>query len=1243
MKRTILFTIALMALLAASVNARTISDYIDWGATSHDFPQALEKWQPGTPFSPDDNFFISRVKPRARFTNVATQVHPEITPDIDKNLIYWVPIGTPPDNALPSANFDSDMFSMWSYVTHFGNWSAPMARIPGNFSDAAHRNGVGVSPVLGIPWGWLEEEWALTLRQLLDVGPEKVSDFLEYYGIDGLGYNSEFQLDTDIPLSERPKNVDEISAFNAALNRIAAQKGRPAFMNIWYDGTNDNGIIQFDNGLTSRNYNTFGDCDNMASSLFFNYNWNKASLLNFSANNARNMGRSPLDLYVGFNMQGGEPSKTSQSWTLLKDYPLSIGLWGAHSESMMYESRREMGASPLAIQKNYLLRTEWWFSGGSRNPASAPEISDIWNYSGENTDFFGMARMMSARSSLTEPFATNFNLGNGTYFNFKGKRQSNTSWANIGIQDILPTWRFWWSNRLLGGNPEDVASDALDASFTWDDAWLGGSSLRISGQTREPQYLHLFKTSINVAENQQIYLRYKLLNGHTNLRIVLSAEGAENVEIMLPELLFTYDYPSQEWLTKSFAISEVAPALIGKKISLVVLRFDSASNLEMLLGGFGITNGENDNAPATPLITRTELLSASSTGIDGKIIWEMPEGDVKRYNDEQGVSFFQLYYQFEGCEPVMQSGTSSWAGLILDAAPDNVSDNQKVRFGVAAVGTDFLCQSEIAWGEWHSFDAEYKMSHDITSYLANDVDCKPVHEIELNSEVVVTFKDYAHPAADWVLENSSGEAVLSQKGVTDFLVKLSAPGMYTLKVTYEGEDGISATEVYPNMLCAIDSDVAKAPRITDFKYSLNDCDELCCEFEAETGEGMRSRGLKMDGRAFGAKTADLSIQAYHPWSMAFWLCPDSFEEDDTHLLSVRDKTQGWPKNEWGWLWSTVGKDGKGIKVNIRKYADNGSVEYRFDDVVLSPGVWRAIGFSFGYTASNALDFALYMDGKRILPNSYSDATGEHAGAPEPLTGLYSFSRDNVVSIGGTLFKNGGVEGTIDNCSFWNTDLADGRAEIAAGALNIANFQQGMNALYTFEQNPDNGFTFSNELIGDNYPAAEAGTFQYVPQLTEGSGIMTFVAPNFGAGSPVLPSDAMVATEVKWIAPGAEIEQSGTAEKGEVILKYHTDAAQKVILRLENSCGYDQRETDIIFVPASATIKEISNNDISYRAQVMLAKNGLLALHFESAGEYEVEVVALDGRLVKKEHILSSGGISIIRDLPCDTPLVIMVK
>lgn len=1234
MNRYLPITAAAVMLLSASAYGRTISDYIDWGPTSHQFPAALKAWQPGTQMSPDDNFFISRVRPRARFVNTATQVNPALTPEVDKKLIYWVPIGTPPHNALPSDQFDSDVFSMWSYVTHFGNWSTPMARIPGNFSDAAHRNGVGVSPVLGIPWGYLTADWGITLRDMLAVGPEKMADFLAYYGIDGLGYNSEFSIYNNVPADEKPGSVSEISDFNAAITRISKQKGNDAFMNIWYDGTATDGNILFDRGLSEHNYDTFGRGENIASSLFFNYNWNNEGLMTYSVDNARSIGRDPLDLYVGFNMQGGQPSKSSKSWSLLKNYPLSIGLWGAHSESMMYESRRELGTSPAAIQANYLLRTEWWFSGGTRNPANAPEITDTWNYSGYNTGFFGMARLMSARSSLTEPFVTNFNLGNGTFFNYKGQRQSNIAWANIGIQDILPTWRFWWSSSLLGGQPEDVPAGALDATFVWDDAWLGGSSLRISGSITEPEYLHLFKTSIPMQADDKIFVRFKQIEGKAAMHLVLTAEGAENVEIALPAAIEVKHFPSQDWREISFNISEAAPQLVGKKIALVAMKFDSASKLDMRLGGFGILRGESAK-PATPLLTHTELLYASATGVDGKIIWDMPSSDTKRYNDDHGVSFFQLYSQQEGYEPVMQSGTSSWAGLLLNA-PVNAGGSNRVRFGVAAVSSDFGTPGEIAWGEWHNIDERYELSHAVTASKS---------EVYPGTPVVFSFVDPQHPAAEFTLTHSDGTVAHADPSATGIEFTPTKSGSYSLTVKHAGENGELNTDTYENLLHVLAAETAGAPEITDFNWEAESDDTLAFTYEGKPGEGKRSRAMQLSGNPFGMAISEVALTRRKDFSVAFWLCPNEYTNDETHLVSLRDKTDSWSKNEWGWLWSTIGKNGKGIKIDIRRLGDRGSTTFYFPEVFIAPGIWTHIGFSFDFNESNMLEFGLFINGKEVPCAYYEDENGQRFdGAPEPMNQLYQWRTGNIISVGGTLFKAGGVEGAIDNFTFWRAPLTEGRAEIAAGTIDPAQAPEGLCTFYSFEKDATDDGYFVNEIATSDYPEAKAGRFRYVPQVIEGSGLMQFIKPDFCGGAPQIAGNEHMKTQVKWIAPGAmTVAPQGDANAGSAKLTYAAGGNYKVTLRLENACGADEREVNMIYVPGSAAVEAIEAGAPLTQARVMIAPRGALALNFGAPGNYTVEVLTLDGRPVASKKVTTTAAAPhMISDLPASTPLLVRV-
>lgn len=1223
---------AIMAIIAsANADARDISQYIDWGPTTHDFPDVLEKWTPGEQLSPDDNFFISRVKPRKRFRNLATQVHQYLTEDVDKNLIYWVPAGTPPHNALQSDSFDCDIFSMWSYVTHFGNWSAPLARIPGNFADAAHRNGVGVSPVLGIPWGALTKEWGITLRNLLAVGPEKMADFLEYYGIDGLGYNSEFSIYNNLPANTKPESVQEISDFNAAITRIAREKGNPTFMNIWYDGTATNGNILFDQGLRDHNYDTFGREGNEASSLFLNYNWNIEALLRISSENARSIGRNPLDLYAGFNMQGGEPAKGVESWSLLKDYPISIGLWGAHSESMMYESRREAGTSPLAIQQNYLQRTEWWFSGGKRNPASAPQVSDLWNYSGQNTKFFGMAQMMSARSSLTEPFVTNFNLGNGLFFNYKGRRTSDTQWGNIGMQDILPTWRFWWSGKLLGGEKNDVLTDGLDASFTWDDAWIGGSSLRISGSVPSTEYLHLFKTEIPIHGNDRLTLRYKHLQGKTNMRLIVSKRGAEEDAIMLPAAIAESSIPNADWHEVSYTISEFAPGLDGEDLALVALQFDQAYNLDLLLGGFGIIRGEAQT-PATPVISHTELLAAGSEGVDGKIIWEMPNGANLRYNDEQNVSFFRLYAQQEGCEPVLQSGTSSWAGLLL-GVPVNTEAPMRIRFGVGAVGTDFNSESDIAWDDWHDFSDSYTMSHSIMA---------SAHEVAVGETAIFGFKDPSHPDADWRIYAEDGNEVLTGENCRDIKFTPTAAGSYSLVAEYPDAEGNTTHDTYPYILTALPTSVAKAPIITDFRWTNNADNTLLFSYEATPGEGVRSRGLKLDGNAFGVPAAQLNLKGGKDFSVAFWICPEEYTNEETHLLSIRDKSDSWANNEWGWLWSTIGKEGRGLTVSLRRKGTAGNMELHFPEVTLMAGAWNHLAFSFQFSPVGDLIPTLYWNGHKSEVAYYIDGEKRVDGAPAVIQNLYNWRTGNMISVGGTLFKAGGVEGVLDDFCYLSAALTDSSAEALAKGETLNT--EGIAALWSFQNEAGTDNTFANEITDSQIPEAKAGQFRYTPQLKEGSGKAQYVAPVFAGGAPIL-NGTQISTEVRWEAHGAsEINPEGNAASGRASVKYQQPGNYNVTLTISNLCGSDSRRVVMIHIPDESGITTTgSGSKAAATGMVTIAPRGMAILTFDTEGRYAVQAVTLDGKVVFSKEITVCGSSYVLENLPEQTPLLVRVS
>ena len=63
MKKIVL--VSAMAAFALGASAQQLQEgYITWGTSSDKFDQTLNTWSVGSQVSEDDNFFISRVKPR---------------------------------------------------------------------------------------------------------------------------------------------------------------------------------------------------------------------------------------------------------------------------------------------------------------------------------------------------------------------------------------------------------------------------------------------------------------------------------------------------------------------------------------------------------------------------------------------------------------------------------------------------------------------------------------------------------------------------------------------------------------------------------------------------------------------------------------------------------------------------------------------------------------------------------------------------------------------------------------------------------------------------------------------------------------------------------------------------------------------------------------------------------------------------------------------------------------------------
>lgn len=1224
MKKFTFKTFALTAGLALSttaLNAQQIREgYVNYGENtgSERFHLLMLNWQPGQKVSADDNFFISRVKPRARFRNKATQVRMDLTTANDKKLLAWIPVNEPAFNALPNGVFDSEVFTMWSYVTHWGNWTASLGRIPAAFLDVAHKNGVAVSGVASIPFGTLNGNWFQMIKGMGTTDAEKTAKFLHYYGIDGLGYNSEYW-DTSGATEDLRDFHAELVKHSKPLNSI--------FENIWYDGTNDAGNISFDQGLGGHNAESFGDKDNVRTSLFFNYNWNRSGLLARSVSYAESIGRSPLDLYAGINMQGGEPRNLP--WSLLEQNPISIGLWGAHSNNMFWESRGELGSSAEAKQNTYLLRTERYFTGGTRNPANCPSVRNGHQYNANNFNWHGMSSFMSARSSLSwdlaeEPFVTHFNIGNGKFFNLDGVRKNNNPWYNVGIQDYLPTWHFWFATKLLGRTSADVPTNGLNANFTWDDAYFGGSSLQVTG-TSQDEYLHLFKTKYTLKSGDVVTVRYKLNGGSADMQLVLSAEGSESAGVSYT-LGSTGDVADElRWAEKTFTIGS---DFDGKDLALVALRFQNAKNLNLLMGEFSIVRGTSSK-PAMPEITEAKMLHNSKEGMDAKVIFNMtndkPTG-TPCYNVDVKTSYFRLYAQEENQEPIFMGATSSWAGLFYSIQVKN--PNAKVRLGVSAVSLDQKTASDIAWSEYLS----------PTNYVYNDDVQIDKNTIKPGEQFTVSYVDPQHPEAQWEIVNVDGTTVKSGSGNSWTVNGLQDIGSYDLKVTgteYKA-DGTSTTttRTLAAFVQITGTGTGALPEIYTLTanggtsdVSLNVGESVQMAYTGRAADGSGSQGINLKERAFGFKASDLGVSNGKSFSITFWLKLNKLAKGETQLLNVRSKRDSWPKTDWGWLWSNVNDEGVISSFTWRGTArtNNKELRYKFANTKLPVGSWVHIAYVFDYNTNKAFKGELYVNGKKQEVTSWNRSTDGNRfydTDPSYQPEVFNIEDRMMVAIGGDAAFRSGIDGAIDNFCVWEGAISAEDVKKSMGDFDKVNLPANLKALWDIEEKAgtDNNF----KAVGTS-AEAKAGIYEYVAS-GEGEGManLKWTEPIYMVGCPFVSGlTYKVETTPSWSAKNATVTNSmGNGEAGSADISFRAGGDYDVTLTLSNALGKAEQTFSVIKVKHTTGIEHATGAQMK-----VYTVDGNAIIEFEEAGSYEVTVFDVSGKMMaRKAAKMQSGNV-----------------
>lgn len=1204
-------------------------------ATPGNIVEALKNWEPGQIWGEgenyvDENFFISRVPMKQRFLP-GVYANPELNDENDKYLGWCVPTGemTKKWGALPRYNFDGDNFNMWQYVNIHSNWSNGWWRVPGAFNDVAHKNGVKTGCTYFIDWGAgvnAYDEPGKTLYDLAVTGSNEYGDgykysrkliqFLRYYGIDGLCLNPEGYWGYTV--------YSRFIPFLAECHKIAKELNHPFHVD-WYAFVSNTGQLS-DNGckLNSANQNWFHHTTSgqpVTDMFFLNYNWSEDGLKE-SVETAKSLGRSTFDVYAGFDQQGrGYGKYGNAGWEALMKYPVSIVVWGAHDRSQLYTASTEGGQSDYAVQNEYQKKQEMLFSGANRNVLNLPAIN-TGNTTASFSDlatWHGYAKAVRERSTLYElPFVTRFNLGNGRFMNNEGVTTWEHKWYNIGMQDMLPTWR-WWIDK---GDGKTVPEKAIMADFIFDDAWFGGSCLKLHGAT-ERSDIRLFATKWNVTDgNDEFRIIYKPNVATQNLRLMVSKEGDENN--------FTYiDFPAApqagEWNSITIKASE-AGLQNGDIIGCVGLSVQNTTEAyETLLGEFAFVPASFNETPETPSITHSEVMKRYYNRADIKIIFEMPTPATRDsqyeghpvYNEEVGTWYYEIYVK-QGNNETLVTTTTSWAAYVVDA-PLTPGINT-LQIGVRAVGKDGRAKSPIVWSD--------EIEQELTMIETLTID-KSI--IKPNEEFTIGFEDPNHPVADIAIYNAlNGELVASCSGQLTMTASLPSVGNYDVKVTTNG------TELMNRSLILVSPEATgRLPQINDI---TSDVTEVTgpgqnVTFTADINKGTAFNGAPctVSQSLYMSEPYQLTVEAavmggeYTNTSFALWFKVDKFEHASlgTLLMTKVNRNYGgtWTESVWGEMWTAIRPAGFGggntgfiegnneLSVSVDapiagtpSYEHNLDVDGHTDGYTLQPGTWYHV-----CVVKSSKNVKLYLNGKKVI-----DCTSRGAGPKNWKNGAKFY-------VGGSMTNLASFTGWVDEVQLWNKALTD--AEVVESMNGYASAPDNLVGYFTFENTAtdnDGNIYFPNS--GKNASSVPGA---YMTTGKDNNGTVTDVKQNqltTALGVPMLTgSNSIVYESSKWMLEGARLN-SFTDETANATYNAG-DGSFPIQLTASNSWGSSTKTiTDYIVVT--------SIDDVDSDAGYMIYPNtfeGTADVLFAQDGIYDVTVFSADGKQAAKETFEARAG------------------
>lgn len=648
-------------------------------------------------FNLDLEFSRSHVRPATIMEDSAKNIVEGVYP----TRRLWMNIPTGQGDLIggyPSAEFHNDVYSMWNYTNLYGAWNHSILQAPGSWADAAHKHGTHMFSGIKFfeSWGTTSGEYIKFITTKNEDGSFRYVDALLnallYLGLDGINYNFE----------DQGYRETDVVNFHKALYKRAKEIGFDSF---------HIGIYTSNSTLSS----TYADAlygtteTGKTADLMLNYSGGDFSYgIQPSVRAAETAMGTADGLYAGVWMV-----HMNRNWSRLvaNDDAKRCGvcLWGEHKVSRIFQYT--IGNSLMELQSNYQELLEKVFSGSNRTPLNRPAISNMpgafqvapsVGTANQLNNFCGLAEFIPERTAIQGdlPFNTNFTLGNGDFYAYKGKKTLD-SWYNMGQQDYVPTYRW----VIYNTGTENLSTD-IKAEFTHEDAYIGGSSLRLKGTpTSTGADVWLYRAKLNVsAGNPKAKIAVKTgVKGSnpSNLYLILRKFDDTNwLEFPVGDLA------GATWEEKEIALTGINAGDVIEYIGFRVKGSAANDDYKIMIGQLMLSD---DRAASTPASIDGESIIAevkeeTTSSLSVKLTWEVdPTGFSPArkdygmiYNDEVNVDHFEILYKNGEDGRVSEVGrTSTWSAYIGNIQFENENDDPYV--GIRSVSKDMKTYSPIEW------------------------------------------------------------------------------------------------------------------------------------------------------------------------------------------------------------------------------------------------------------------------------------------------------------------------------------------------------------------------------------------------------------------------------------------------------------------------------------------------------------------------------------------------------------------